>query len=182
MRVSLHDGPVLESPGVTLVAVAHDELALARRANGGTPFPAGAESGAAPPSSPLAAQPVYRIRYGEPIEILYDRQTLVNGRLIPEESLETLEQLYGPPPWTQLYFSQVVVNVFEKRIAKDLGIQGLADLLILLTQLSGNRANRLIAEEGRNFMGRGGGVRRRGSLYVLCFHIKFLVILTNSIG
>lgn len=110
------------------------------------------EAGAITLTPQVSEQPVYRIRYGEPIEIQSDRQTLVNGQSVPEHRLDALEQLYGPPPWTQPYYSQVVVNVFEKSVIKELGIKNLADLLFLSVQFSGGQINHLIAEEGSDFM------------------------------
>jgi hypothetical protein len=97
-------------------------------------------------------QPVYRIRYGEPIEIQSDAQTLVNGKPIPDEWLAALEQLYGPPPWTTSYYSQVIVNVFDKSVEQQAHIEGLPDLVLMTTHFSAARVNRLIAEEGSDFV------------------------------
>lgn len=102
--------------------------------------------------SPLTEQPVYRIRYGEPIEIQSDQHTLVNGRPLSEQELEVLEQLYGPPPWTQSYYSQIVINVFDRTVAKELRINNLPDLLLMLVSFSHGRINRLTAETGSHFM------------------------------
>jgi hypothetical protein len=100
----------------------------------------------------MCDQPVYRIRYGEPIEIQTDRQVLVNGKPVPEERLAIAEQLYGPPPWTQDYYSQVIINVFEKSATEELGVRGLPNLLLLTAAFSSARFNRLAAEEGSDFM------------------------------
>ena len=58
---------------------------------------------------------VYRIRYGEPVQVESDRNSLVNGKLIPENILAFSEQLYGPPPWKLPFYNQVIVNIFEKK-------------------------------------------------------------------
>lgn len=100
----------------------------------------------------MCEQPVYRIRYGEPIEIQSDRQVLVNGKPVPEERLDIVEQLYGPPPWTQDYYSQVIINVFEKSATDELGVKGLPNLLLLTATFSSARFNRLVAEEGSDLM------------------------------
>ncbi len=100
----------------------------------------------------LCDQPLYRIRYGQPIEIQYDRQTRVNGRPVPEDRLDTLEQLYGSPPWTVPYYSQVTINVFERPVVEEMGFDQLPDLVLLITAASSLRINRLIAEEGSNFV------------------------------
>jgi hypothetical protein len=111
-----------------------------------------AAEGTTIPTSSLSDQPVYRIRYGEPIEIQADRQTLVNGQPLPEDVLNSIERLHGPPPWTQAYYSQVTVNVFGRPVAEGLGIGDLPDLLMTLAPLSGGRVNRLVAEDGSDFM------------------------------
>ena len=100
----------------------------------------------------LCDKRVYRIRYGEPIEIQSDRQTRVNGRPIPEDRLDILEQLYGPPPWTAPYYSQVTISIFERPATEQVGFHKLPDLVLLVTAFSGLRVNRLIAEEGSNFV------------------------------
>jgi hypothetical protein len=99
----------------------------------------------------LCDQPVYRIRYGTPIEIQSDPQTLVNGKPIPDEWLAALEKLYGPPPWTASYYSQVLVNVYDKS-AEEVHLKGLPDLVLLTTHFSATRVNRLIAEEHSDFV------------------------------
>ena len=53
-------------------------------------------------------QPVYRIRYGEPVQVESDRNSSVNGHLIPENILELSEKLYGPPPWKLPFYNQVI--------------------------------------------------------------------------
>jgi hypothetical protein len=100
----------------------------------------------------LCDQPVYRIRYGQPIEIQSDRQTLVNGQPLSEQRLNALERLYGPPPWTVPYYSQVIVNVFERAATEQAGLHKLPDLVLLLMAFSNMRVNRLIAEEGSDFV------------------------------
>jgi hypothetical protein len=99
----------------------------------------------------MCDQPVYRIRYGTPIEIQADSQTLVNGKPIPDEWLTALEKLYGPPPWTYFYYSQVLVNVFDKS-TEEIRLKGLPDLVLLTTHFSAARVNRLIAEENSDFI------------------------------
>ncbi|MCX6038054.1 MAG: hypothetical protein NTW99_09230 [Chloroflexi bacterium] len=122
-------------------------------------------------------QPVFRIRYGEPIEIESDRQTTVNGHLIPEELLKLNEMLYGPPPWklpyySQMilnvfeksevqalgihtlklpYYSQMILNVFEKSEVQALGIHTLPDMILLMTRYSAGRVNRVIAQVDSHF-------------------------------
>jgi hypothetical protein len=100
----------------------------------------------------LCDQPVYRIRYGTPIEIQSDRQTLVNGKPIPDDWLAALEKLYGPPPWTAPYYSQVLINVFDKSAEEQMSVKNLPDLVILTTRYSAANVNRLIAEENSNFI------------------------------
>lgn len=96
-------------------------------------------------------QPVFRIRYGEPIEIESDRQTTVNGHLIPEELLKLNEMLYGPPPWKVPYYSQMILNVFEKSEVQALGIHTLPDMILLMTRYSAGRVNRVIAQVDSHF-------------------------------
>ncbi len=96
-------------------------------------------------------QPVFRIRYGEPIEIESDRQTTVNGHLIPEELLKLNEMLYGPPPWKLPYYSQMILNVFEKSEVQVLGIHTLPDMILLMTRYSAGRVNRVIAQVDSHF-------------------------------
>lgn len=100
----------------------------------------------------LCDQPVYRVRYGSPIEVQADSQTLVNGKPIPDEWLAALERLYGPPPWTTPYYSQVRVNVYDESTEEQTHVQGLPDLVLLTTHFSPARVNRLIAEENSGFM------------------------------
>jgi hypothetical protein len=96
-------------------------------------------------------QPVYRIRYGTPIEVQSDSQTLINGKPIPDEWLAALEKLYGPPPWTAPYYSQVLVNVFDKS-SEEMHLKGLPDLVLLTIHYSAARVNRLVAEENSDFI------------------------------
>jgi hypothetical protein len=144
-----------------------------------------AEAGVVEPAPLLVDQPVYRIRYGEPIEIQYDRKTLVNGQALPEERLQILEQLYGPPPWTQLYYSQVIINIFERDVAEELGIESMPDLLLLLVHFAGNRTNRLVAEEGGGSMvvqssGTYDRVRVEGEEAALTLETWLLVTVTDT--
>jgi len=99
------------------------------------------------PPSALADQPVYRMRYGQPLEIQSDAQTLANGEPMPTEMIEALEALYGPPPWNKEYYSQVIVNVFDKSIEEEIGVHNLAGLVMGTTRFLNARVNRLIAEE-----------------------------------
>jgi len=96
-------------------------------------------------------QPVFRIRYGEPIEIESDRQTMVNGQPIPSNLLDLSEQLYGPPPWKSSYYSQMIVNIFEKDAVQALGIRNLPDMILLMMRFSSRRVNRMISPEGGQF-------------------------------
>jgi hypothetical protein len=96
-------------------------------------------------------QPVFRIRYGEPLEIESDRETTVNGHLIPDEMLKMSETLYGPPPWKLPYYSQMILNVFEKREVEKLGIHSLPDMILLMTRYSVGRINRVIAQADSHF-------------------------------
>ena len=96
-------------------------------------------------------QPVFRIRYGEPIEIESDQQTFVNRKPIPGDLLELSEQLYGPPPWKSLYYSQMIVNVFEKDAVQALGILNLPDMILLMMRFSNGQVNRMISPEGSQF-------------------------------
>jgi hypothetical protein len=111
-----------------------------------------AEEGAATPSPPLSEQPIYRIRYGEPVVMQSDRHMLVNGLPLTREWLDILVRLYGPEPWTISYYSQVTINVFDRSVVEELGINDLPDLLLTLVSFSGSRVNRLIAEDESNFM------------------------------
>jgi hypothetical protein len=96
-------------------------------------------------------QPVFRIRYGEPIEIESDRETTINGHSIPKEMLIMSETLYGPPPWKLPYFSQVILNVFEKSEVQKLDIHSLPDMILLMTRYSIGRINRVIAQTDSHF-------------------------------
>ncbi|MFA5874563.1 MAG: hypothetical protein WC832_11420 [Anaerolineales bacterium] len=96
-------------------------------------------------------QPVFRIRYGEPIEIESDRATTVNGHIIPEELLKLSEMLYGPPPWKLPYYSQMILNVFEKSEVQTLGIHTLPDMILLMMRYSAGRINRVIAQADSHF-------------------------------
>jgi hypothetical protein len=96
-------------------------------------------------------QPVFRIRFGEPIEIESDRQTTVNGHLIPEDLLNASEKLYGPPPWKLPYYSQMILNVFEKSEVQKLGIHTLPDMILLMTRYSAGRINKVVAQVDSHF-------------------------------
>jgi len=96
-------------------------------------------------------QPVFRIRYGEPIEIESDRQTMVNGHLIPDDLLNASEKLYGPPPWKLPYYSQVIINIFDKSEVQKLGIHTLPDMILLMTRYSAGRINKVVARSDSHF-------------------------------
>jgi len=96
-------------------------------------------------------QPVFRIRYGEPVEIESDRETTVNGHLIPDELLNLSEMLYGPPPWKVPNYSQMILNVFDKSEVQKFGIQTLPDLILLMTRYSAGRVNRIVAQADSHF-------------------------------
>ena len=99
----------------------------------------------------ICDQPVYRIRYGEPIIIESDRATTVNGRLIPDEILSLTEVLHGPPPWRLPFYSQMVLNVYDKSQLQGIGIQTLPDMILLMTRFSSGRINRVVAQENSQF-------------------------------
>jgi hypothetical protein len=103
------------------------------------------------PCNVACDQPVFRIRYGEPIEIESDRATTINGHFIPEDVLNLSEQLQGPPPWKSTYFSQVILNIYEKELARQIGVVNLADLILLTTQSTSERMNRMVAQEDSHF-------------------------------
>jgi len=99
----------------------------------------------------ICDQPVYRIRYGEPIEIESDRATTVNGHLIPDEILTLTETLHGPPPWRLPSYSQMVLNVYDKSALQKIGLQTLPDMILLMTRFSTGRINRVVAQENSHF-------------------------------
>jgi hypothetical protein len=96
-------------------------------------------------------QPVYRIRYGEPIEIESDRNTTVNGHLIPGDILNAIEKLYGSPPWKLPYYSELILNIFDKSEVQKLGINTLPDMILLSTRYSSGRINKVVARAGTHF-------------------------------
>lgn len=96
-------------------------------------------------------QPVFRIRYGKPIEIESDRNTTINGHLIPEDLLNSIEALYGAPPWKLPYYSEMILNVFEKSEVQKLGIHSLPDMILLSTRYSGGRINKVVAQANSHF-------------------------------
>jgi hypothetical protein len=96
-------------------------------------------------------QPVFRVRYGEPIEVESDRGTTVNGHLIPDELLDLSERLYGPPPWKLPYYNQMVLNIFYKSEVQELGIHTLPDIILLMARFSAGQVNRVVAQEGSHF-------------------------------
>jgi len=96
-------------------------------------------------------QPVYRIRYGEPIQIESDRSSTVNNHPIPENILELSEKLYGPPPWKLPFYNQVILNIFERNEVQALGIHTLPDMLLLNTRFSAGMVNRIVAPAGSHF-------------------------------
>ena len=96
-------------------------------------------------------QPVYRIRYGKPIEVESDRLTTVNGHLIPDDILNASEKLYGPPPWKLPYYSQMILNVFAKNEVQKLGIHSMPDMILLMNRFSAGRINKVIARADSHF-------------------------------
>jgi len=96
-------------------------------------------------------QPVFRVRYGEPIEVESDRGTTVNGHLIPDELLDLSERLYGPPPWKLPNYNQMVLNIFYKSEVQELGIHTLPDIILLMARFSAGQVNRVVAQEGSHF-------------------------------
>jgi hypothetical protein len=99
----------------------------------------------------VCEQRVYRISYGEPIEVESDLSTTVNGQPIPENMVTILETMYGSPPWKLPYYSQVIVNVFEKSQVQSLGIRNLPDLILLMTRYTSGRVNRLVSRQDSHF-------------------------------
>jgi hypothetical protein len=99
----------------------------------------------------LCDQPVYRIRYGDPIEVESDRNTTINGQLIPADLLDLYERFYGPPPWKFPSYSQVIVNIFAKDQEEALGIHSLPDMMLMVTRYMNSRINRVVATEGSHF-------------------------------
>jgi hypothetical protein len=125
-------------------------------------------------------QSVYRIRYGEPIEIESDRATTVNGRLIPDEILALNETLHGPPPWKLPYFNQMVLNVYDKSELQAIGLQTLPDMILLMTRFSSGRINRVVAQENSHFAivqlsSTYQGIRVRGEPATMAFDSWLLV-------
>jgi hypothetical protein len=96
-------------------------------------------------------QPVFRIRYGEPIEVESDRATTVNGHPIPDNLLNQQEMFYGPPPWNVPFYSQMILNVFSKEVVQELGIDNLADMILFMTSSFARQVNRIAAPEGSQF-------------------------------
>ena len=99
----------------------------------------------------ICDQPVFRIRYGKSIEFESDRSTTVNGHLVPDPLLFSIEKLYGPPPWKLPYYCQMVLNVFDKSAVKGLGIRGLPDLILQIGRFSTGKVNRVVAQENSHF-------------------------------
>jgi hypothetical protein len=85
------------------------------------------------------------------MEIESDRQTTVNGHLIPDGVLNASEKLYGPPPWKLPYYSQVILNVFGKNEVQKLGIHSLPDMILLMTRYSAGRINNVVARAESHF-------------------------------
>jgi hypothetical protein len=96
-------------------------------------------------------QPVFRIRYGQPMEVESDRATTVNGHTLPDDYLNLSEQLYGPPPWKAPYYSQMILNLYSKDVAGSFGVNNLADLILTVTQYQAGRHNRMIAAQDSHF-------------------------------
>ena len=97
-------------------------------------------------------QPVYRIRYGEPLQIESTRSTTVNGKLIPDDFLDLSEKLYGPPPWELPFYNQVILNIFEKSEVEALGINSLPDLVLLNSRYSAGMVNQIVAPPDSHFI------------------------------
>jgi len=96
-------------------------------------------------------QPVFRIRYGEPIEVESDRATTVNGHPIPDNLLNQKEMFYGQPPWRVPFYSQMILNIFSKEVVQELGINNLADMILFMTSSFARQVNRIAAPEGSQF-------------------------------
>jgi hypothetical protein len=99
----------------------------------------------------LCDQPAYRIRYGQAIYIESDRSTTVNGHLLPDSLLALSEQLHGPAPWKLPYYTQMVMNIYEKSQLERLGLHGMPDVILQVTRFSSGRVNRVVAQENSHF-------------------------------
>jgi hypothetical protein len=97
-------------------------------------------------------QPVFRIRFGEPVAVETDRLTTVNGLPVLDEFLDLSEQLYGPPPWKSDYYSQVILNIYSHDQLEPFFIDNLAEMTLFTTRYSGNRYNRMLAPAGSRFI------------------------------
>ncbi|MBN1953566.1 MAG: hypothetical protein JW900_00830 [Anaerolineae bacterium] len=108
-----------------------------------------AESGATVSPGPVSDQQVYRLRYGDPIEIQIDRQARIDGLLLPEYVAQAFEQLYGPEPWTIPYHSELIVVLYDKEL--DL-FKSVPDVLMNTYPFSGGRVNQLMAPQDSGFI------------------------------
>lgn len=105
------------------------------------------------PELPLMEQPVYRIAYGETIEVTIDRQSLIDGQPIPDDVAQSLEVLHGPAPWRVPYQSMMVINVYDRELVEGNGfITSLADMMMNTYHFSGGQVNELVAPEGGDFI------------------------------
>jgi hypothetical protein len=103
------------------------------------------------PCQAFCDQPVYQLRYGEPMEIEADQWTTINGRSLQPEMLNLLETLYGTPPWKLPYYSQMILNIFDKGVVQGLGINNLPDMILLMTSYTPGRVNKVIAQDESHF-------------------------------
>lgn len=105
------------------------------------------------PELPLMEQPVYRIAYGETIEVTIDRQCLIDGQPIPDDVAQSLEVLHGQAPWRVPYQSMMVINVYDRELVEGNGfITSLADMMMNTYHFSGGQVNELVAPEGGDFI------------------------------
>lgn len=100
------------------------------------------------PQPPTDELLIYRMRYGEPVEFQFDEWAAINGWPIPQNLLDLQQTLYGPPPWTQPLYNQIVIEVLDKQIEETVGIHGLEDLFMSRARFSaGGDVNRLVVQE-----------------------------------
>ncbi len=112
-----------------------------------------AESGATVPAGPVsdqvAAQPVYRIRHGDPFEADLGPETLVDGLPLPQYVADALTQFYGAAPWHIPYYNEIMVTIHQR----ELGLyESLPDLLMRSYPFSGGHVNLLITSPENDFI------------------------------
>ncbi|NLE46079.1 MAG: hypothetical protein GX620_15275 [Chloroflexi bacterium] len=111
-----------------------------------------AETGNVVSDDELGGQVVYRMRYGDPIEVELDRQSTINGHPMGEDMVLALDALYGSAPWTVPYHTQIIVNVFDRDVESQLGIHNLPQAMLWTMRYSSSRLHRLIAPAASDFI------------------------------